>query len=170
MTPKRETRLRVVLKTTRWPSTPSPPLTSSPSLAASPSPFTTWPSTPAAPSLLLVASTYYFLHSYLHLFLPIFTSLYLFISLYISLPSLSSEGSIKIIVVDTAQGSNVKAHNGPVLSLAFDPKGKYLASAGGDATLIVSSPYPLSPLSFSFALPFAPSLSFFFLFPIVDLQ
>ena len=86
MTPKRETRLRVALKTTRWPSTPSPPLTSSPSSAASPSPFTTWPSTPAAPSLLLVASTHHLHVSSLYRTLPRFISL----SLYLSLPLLTS--------------------------------------------------------------------------------
>ncbi len=47
--------------------------------------------------------------------------------------SIPSDGVIKIVnVADPTQVITLKDHEGPVLSLAFDPKEQYLASAGSD--------------------------------------
>jgi WD40 repeat protein len=42
------------------------------------------------------------------------------------------EGEIKIVDIQEAQPNSVKGHTGPIVSLAFDPRGKYFVSAGVD--------------------------------------
>jgi WD40 repeat protein len=49
-------------------------------------------------------------------------------------------GSIKLVnLVDRAQVTVFKGHQGAVRSLAFDPRGDYFASSGADGTVRIWS-------------------------------
>lgn len=56
-----------------------------------------------------------------------------------------NRGSIKLVnLVDTTQVTTFKGHQGPVRSIAFDPKGDYFASTGADGTVRIWSLYDCS--------------------------